>query len=52
MRPAMWTLKEKRDKEANLPEGGGHTRHGQRDQVVEVAVRGGGQLQGPATQQH
>ena len=29
------------------PEGGGHARHGQRDQVVQIAVGRGRQLQGP-----
>ena len=28
------------------PEAGGHSGHGQRDQVVEVSVGGGGELQG------
>ena len=29
-----------------IPEAGGDTRHGEGDEVVEVAIGGGGQLQG------
>ena len=32
---------------AREPQAGGHSGHGQRDQVVEVTVCGGCQLQGP-----
>ena len=31
---------------AREPEAGGHTGHGERDQVVQVTIGGGGQLQG------
>ena len=32
---------------AREPEAGGHARHGEGDQVVQVPIGGGGQLQGP-----
>ena len=51
MEPGKWDHVDRQLPEVSIelarePETGGHTRHGQGHQVVEVTIGGGGKLQG------